>query len=53
MTPEEQKLHDLIRIDPEVWFSTFAVIKDKRGKNIKPIANTLQKGCSNIIENVR
>ena len=43
MTPEEQKLHDLIRIDPEVWFSTFAVIKDKRGKNIKPIANTLQK----------
>ena len=43
MTPEEQQLHDLIRIDPEVWFSTFAVIKDKRGKNIKPVANTLQK----------
>lgn len=43
MTPEEQQIHDLVRIDPEVWFSTFAVIKDKRGKNIKPIANTLQK----------
>ena len=43
MTPEEQQLHDLVRIDPEVWFSTFAVIKDKRGKNIKPVANTLQK----------
>jgi len=43
VTPEEQQIHDLVRIDPEVWFSTFAVIKDKRGKNIKPIANTLQK----------
>jgi hypothetical protein len=43
MTPEEQKLHDLVSMDPEVWFSSFAVIKDKRGKNIKPIANTLQK----------
>lgn len=40
---EEDKLLDLIRIDPEVWFSTFAVIKDKRGKDIKPRANTLQK----------
>ena len=38
-----QQLEDLIRIDPEVWFSTFAVIKDKRGKDIKPVANTLQK----------
>lgn len=43
MTPEEQKFLDLIRIDPEVWFSTFAVIKDKRGKDIKPVPNTLQK----------
>ena len=43
MKPEEQRLHDLIRIDPELWFSSFAVIKDKRGKNIKPVANTLQK----------
>ena len=43
MTPEEQKIHDLISIDPEVWFSNFAIIKDKRGKNIKPIPNILQK----------
>ena len=44
--PEEedaQQLQDLIRLDPEVWFSTFAVIKDKRGKDIKPAPNTLQK----------
>ena len=40
---ESEQLADLIRIDPEVWFSTFAVIKDKRGKDIKPKANTLQK----------
>ena len=38
-----QQLQDLIRIDPEVWFSTFAVIKDKRGRDIKPKPNTLQK----------
>jgi hypothetical protein len=43
MTDKEQQLANLIRIDPEVWFSTFAVIKDKRGKDIKPKANTLQK----------
>lgn len=43
MTDKEQQLQDLIRLDPEVWFSTFAVIKDKRGKDIKPVANTLQK----------
>ena len=43
MTDKEQQLADLIRIDPEVWFSTFAVIKDKRGKDIKPTPNTLQK----------
>jgi hypothetical protein len=40
---DPDQLTDLIRIDPEVWFSTFAVIKDKRGKDIKPVANTLQK----------
>ena len=40
---DSDQLADLIRIDPEVWFSTFAVIKDKRGKDIKPKANTLQK----------
>ena len=40
---DADQLADLIRIDPEVWFSTFAVIKDKRGKDIKPKANTLQK----------
>ena len=40
---DPDQLADLIRIDPEVWFSTFAVIKDKRGKDIKPKANTLQK----------
>jgi len=43
VTDKEQQLQDLIRIDPEVWFSTFAVIKDKRGKDIKPVPNTLQK----------
>jgi uncharacterized protein YehS (DUF1456 family) len=40
---DSDQLADLIRIDPEVWFSTFAVIKDKRGKDIKPKPNTLQK----------
>ena len=40
---DADQLADLIRIDPEVWFSTFAVIKDKRGKDIKPKPNTLQK----------
>ena len=40
---DEEKLLDLIRVDPEVWFSTFAVIKDKRGKDIKPKANKLQQ----------
>ena len=39
----EQKVADLIRLDPEVWFGTFAVIKDKRGKMIKPQPNVLQK----------
>jgi len=43
MTDQDQQLADLIRIDPEVWFSTFGVIKDKRGKDIKPRPNTLQK----------
>ena len=43
MTDKEQQLTNLIRIDPEVWFSTFAVIKDKRGKDIKPKANKLQQ----------
>jgi len=43
MTDQDQQLADLIRIDPEVWFSTFGVIKDKRGKDIKPKPNTLQK----------
>jgi len=43
MTEQDQQLADLIRIDPEVWFSTFGVIKDKRGKDIKPMPNTLQK----------
>lgn len=38
-----EQLQDLIRIDPEVWFSTFGVIKDKRGRDIKPVPNTLQK----------
>ena len=40
---EEEKLTDLIRLDPEEWFSTFAVIKDKRGKTIKPKPNILQQ----------
>ena len=43
MAVQDQQLADLIRIDPEVWFSTFGVIKDKRGKDIKPKPNTLQK----------
>jgi hypothetical protein len=43
MTDQDQQLADLIRIDPEVWFSTFGVIKDKRGKDIKPKPNVLQK----------
>ena len=43
MTKEQDQLADLIRIDPEAWFTTFGVIKDKRGKDIKPEANTLQK----------
>lgn len=43
MTDQDQQLADLIRIDPEVWFSTFGVIKDKRGKDIKPMPNVLQK----------
>lgn len=40
---KEDNAADLIRLDPEVWFSTFAIIKDKRGKTIKPKPNTLQK----------
>lgn len=43
MTENTEQLENLIRIDPEVWFSTFGVIKDKRGKDIKPKPNTLQK----------
>lgn len=43
MNDQDKQLADLIRIDPEVWFSTFAMIKDKRGKNIKPEPNVLQK----------
>jgi len=43
MTENTEQLENLIRIDPEVWFSTFGVIRDKRGKDIKPVANTLQK----------
>ena len=43
MTENTEQLEDLIRIDPEIWFSTFGVIKDKRGKDIKPKPNTLQK----------
>jgi len=43
MTEDTEQLENLIRIDPEIWFSTFAVIKDKRGKDIKPKPNTLQK----------
>ena len=43
MTTDQEKLADLIRVDPEVWFGTFAVIKDKRGKNIKPKPNILQR----------
>jgi hypothetical protein len=42
MTDQDEQLSNLIRIDPEVWFSTFAIIKDKRGKTIKPKANILQ-----------
>ena len=35
---------DLIRLDAEVWFSTYGTIKDKRGKTIKaPKPNILQK----------
>ena len=47
MGKDTQQLEDLIRIDPEVWFSTFAVIKDKRGRDIKPKPNTLQKRMFN------
>ncbi len=43
MTAEEQRVADIIRLDPEVWFGTFALIKDKRGKMIKPKPNVLQK----------
>lgn len=43
MEDQDERLLDLIRVDPEVWFGTFGVIKDKRGKDIKPVANTLQK----------
>lgn len=43
MTENTEQLENLIRIDPEIWFSTFGVIKDKRGKDIKPKPNTLQK----------
>jgi hypothetical protein len=43
VTEKQEQLADLIRIDPEVWFSTFGVIKDKRGKDIKPRPNVLQK----------
>tara|TARA_B100001094_G_scaffold330316_1_gene395239 strand:+ start:2961 stop:4712 length:1752 start_codon:yes stop_codon:yes gene_type:complete len=43
MTDKDQQLADLIRVDPEVWFSTFAMIKDKRGRNIKPEPNVLQR----------
>jgi hypothetical protein len=43
MDDPQQQFLDLVRIDPEVWFSSFAVIKDKRGKNIKPVPNILQK----------
>jgi len=44
---ESQQLADLIRLDPEVWFGTFALIKDKRGKMIKPKPNVLQKKMFN------
>ena len=40
---DTQQIQDLIRIDPEAWFTTFAVIKDKRGKTISPEPNILQK----------
>ena len=40
---DQEQLSDLIRIDPEAWFTTFAVIKDKRGKNIRPEPNILQR----------
>ena len=43
VTDNTQQMADLVRLDPEVWFSTFAVIKDKRGKTIKPKPNVLQK----------
>ena len=43
MTTDQEKLADLIRIDPEIWFGTFGVIKDKRGKDIKPKPNVLQR----------
>ena len=35
---------DLIRLDAELWFSTYGTIKDKRGKIVKaPKPNVLQK----------
>ena len=43
MNETDQQLQDLIRIDPEAWFTTFAVIKDKRGRTISPKPNILQK----------
>ena len=43
MDDPNKQLQDLIRVDPEAWFTTFAVIKDKRGRTISPEQNTLQK----------
>jgi hypothetical protein len=43
VTEDTQQIQNLIRIDPEAWFTTFAVIKDKRGKTISPEPNILQK----------
>lgn len=34
---------DLVKLDAEVWFSTYGVIKDKTGKLIQPAPNILQK----------
>jgi hypothetical protein len=42
--PQQLSLDDVIALDPEVWFSTHAMIKDKRAKMVRaPKPNVLQK----------
>lgn len=44
MAKPKISIQDLIALDPEVWFSTHALIKDKRAKMVRaPKPNILQK----------